>query len=664
MKRMVIAVILALSMTTAIAEEQVTHDWSATNHIPHFGDIDGDGIDDLLLQAKTSDYNSEVMLSLSKQTVSLPHALVDNKLALADINGDGFYDLFVVYPDENMARTFLGSAQGVQTKDTLDYTIWWLGWRENTPDFDFSVGDFNGDGRDDIFVRAQQPDQPHYLIYAGKKKFKSAKRINAKLTGENWHSDEYSVGVGNVDGDKGAELVRFNNLPGGIDENGQEVAGFRFSSQANHSYSPSKAKAGTTQSLVGVPAAPSNYPGNGGNSYKQYSITYSIPFDSVAGATYYELYESSTDSNYARKYSGSGTSANFAHYNWGYQYYKYKACNSAGCSGLSPWRRIYVYAGATPTNPEVSPLNVATNVNYTVSWTPAGGAVDGAVYTLYESVNGAFETAVYSVTRQTWQETSYSFTTSKSAGGSYRYRVLVCNPQVSCNSSSTVYQTVIAPNSPPTANADSMTLNQNSSADINVLSNDWDPEGQALTPMVYNTPSYGSATVIGNIVRYTPNTGYYGTDSFTYWLRDSQGAYSGLAQVSLTINANMVPPSLTRVASAKMLDYTVQWTTVNGATRYELQEQTNSGSWLTAHNGLVNSMAFTQPIIANYNYRVKACNAANVCSGWSVVLPAMSLKNTYTANDVLGTPILRSDKNTTVEKTKYSYPYGQQENKQ
>jgi hypothetical protein len=75
-------------------------------------------------------------------------------------------------------------------------------------------------------------------------------------------------------------------------------------------------------------------------------------------------------------------------------------------------------------------------------------------------------------------------------------------------------------------------------------------------------------------------------------------------------------------------------------------------------------MAFTKPIIADYNYRVKACDAANQCSGWSTTLPAMRLKNTYTANDVLGTPILRSDKNTAVEKTQYSYPFGQQENKQ
>ncbi|MCJ8273128.1 MAG: Ig-like domain-containing protein, partial [Psychrosphaera sp.] len=532
MKRMVIAITLALSMTAVIAEEQVTHDWSATNHIPHFGDIDGDGINDLLLQAKTSDHNSEVMLSLSKQTVSLPHALADNKLALADINGDGFFDLFVVYPGENMARTFLGSAQGVQTKDTLDYTIWWLGWREDTPDFDFSVGDFNGDGRDDIFVRAQQPDQPHYLIYAGKKKFKSAKRIKAKLTGENWHSDEYSVGVGNVDGDKGAELVRFNNLPGGIDENGTEIAGFRLSSQANHSYSPSKAKAGTTQSLVGVPAAPSNYPGNDGNSYKPMGYYYNIPFDSVAGATYYQLYERSNDSNYALVYSGTHTSTSLIHHNWGYQYYKYKACNSAGCSGLSPWRRIYVFAApGSPGGLSVSPVSVATNASYSVSWSASGGAVDGTVYTAYERLNNGAETVAYTVSRGHWSETSYSFSTARSIGGSYRYRVQACNPKVGCGGSAYAYLTVTAPNTAPIAYSDTATVNQNSFVDIAVLHNDWDAEGQMLTPSVYINPSHGSLSPNGNQIRYTPNANYSGSDTFYYRAVDSAGAYSGIASV-------------------------------------------------------------------------------------------------------------------------------------
>ena len=112
-----------------------------------------------------------------------------------------------------------------------------------------------------------------------------------------------------------------------------------------------------------------------------------------------------------------------------------------------------------------------------------------------------------------------------------------------------------------------------------------------------------------------------------------------------------------------MLEYSLQWTATSGATRYELYEQKNSGSWGLAYSGASTSMLFTQPIIANYDYLVRACNNTG-CTAWSAALPAMRLKNTYTANDLLGTPILRSDSNKVTEKTKYSYPFGQQENKQ
>ncbi|NQZ09585.1 MAG: Ig-like domain-containing protein [Algicola sp.] len=517
------------------------------------------------------------------------------------------------------------------------------------------VKDFDGDGRDDIFAQSKKISQQHTITYANKKgylKNKNSHKITAKITGVDWHGDDYSIGAGNIDDDKAVDLVRFNNASGGIDENGIIVQG-KAAATSNHSFAPGKNKASTTQSLVGAPATPTNYPGNGGNSYKPYNITYSIPFDSVSGATYYELYESSTDSNYALKYSGSGTSASFVHYNFGYQYYKYKACNSAGCSGLSPWRRIYVYTSATAKTPEVSPLNVATNVNYTVSWRPAGGAVDGAVYTLYESQNGAFETTVYSVTRQTWQETLYSFTTSRSVGGSYRYRVTVCNPQVSCTGSSSVYQTVIALNSAPIANADSIMLNQGSTVYINVVGNDWDAEGQTLTPVLYNLPAHGSTAIVNNHVRYTPYGNYYGTDSFTYWAQDTQGAYSGLTQVSLTINAVILTPAkptitLVNAATGRL---TLSWAAQANASKYTLQEafcgtSCNSLTWQTLAS---NTSALTLNRTVNsggiWAYRILACTSNYICSGYSDMATSQinRIPVVFIHSDLLGTPVAHTN---------------------
>ncbi|MCJ8273064.1 MAG: hypothetical protein MJK04_27150, partial [Psychrosphaera sp.] len=146
-------------------------------------------------------------------------------------------------------------------------------------------------------------------------------------------------------------------------------------------------------------------------------------------------------------------SASFNHYNYGYRYYKYQACNASGCSGLSPWRRMYIYTTPSePRNLSVSPFGVAEGTSYNVSWTPSSGAVDGKTYSVYESFNGGSQTLVSTKTRQHWSESSYTHSTSKGADGQYTYRVRACSPNASCSNFETVSQTVIEPvNTAPVA---------------------------------------------------------------------------------------------------------------------------------------------------------------------------------------------------------------------
>ncbi|NQZ07368.1 MAG: hypothetical protein HRT35_09435 [Algicola sp.] len=224
--------------------------------------------------------------------------------------------------------------------------------------------------------------------------------------------------------------------------------------QSLHSYTQSQS--GNTVSVVGAPATPSTYPGNGGNSYRPVALSYTIPYYSVSGATYYKLYESTTDSNYSEVYSGSQLSASFTHYSSGYRYYKYKACNSAGCSDLSPWRRMYIYGSpSNPKNLSITPLGVTEGTSYNVYWTPSGGAVDGTVYGIYEGFNGGSQTLVATRTRQHWSETSYSYSTSKQVDGDYTYSIQACSLNAGCSGMVTTTQTVIdAPepvNTAPTA---------------------------------------------------------------------------------------------------------------------------------------------------------------------------------------------------------------------
>ena len=49
-----------------------------------------------------------------------------------------------------------------------------------------------------------------------------------------------------------------------------------------------------------------------------------------------------------------------------------------------------------------------------------------------------------------------------------------------------------------------------------------------------------STGATSNTVTYTPNTGFSGTDTFTYKTTDGQGVSSNIATVTITVNATKI----------------------------------------------------------------------------------------------------------------------------
>jgi large repetitive protein len=73
----------------------------------------------------------------------------------------------------------------------------------------------------------------------------------------------------------------------------------------------------------------------------------------------------------------------------------------------------------------------------------------------------------------------------------------------------------------PNAVNDSATTPEGAAITINVLSNDTDPQNQALTVVSATDPPHGTATVNADgTIRYLPDAAYSGTDSFSYTVRD------------------------------------------------------------------------------------------------------------------------------------------------
>ncbi len=460
-----------------------------------------------------------------------------------DFNADGRQDLLAVSAQKQAHCLMHSGADGrLSIVQTLKKNV---KWGKNNTD-SLLIADYNGDGRDDITALSQHKNKKHYVIFSDDNGLLDTKHTatqGAKIADQDWDTDTHSVVIAGSE----AELVKLYNETGGIDENSIETAKANCSPNCGHqAYTVTTASTAMVYSVAAIPSTPSSYPGTSGSSYKPVYQTHDVTMPAVSGATYYQLYESThnstslaPDSSYQQVSSGSAQSVNRTPNSAGYRWYKYKACNSSGCSGLSPCRRLYVYGSAGyPNNLSISPTNINTNTNYTVSWTSASGAVDGTVYSLYEN-----EQLIYSVTRNHWSENSYSHTTASAAAGTLAYRVQACSPGVNCGPSRTVYQTVSQANSPPVATADTWSTNEDTPVYIPVKSNDSDANGDALTVTLYGSPSHGSVQLSGDSIYYSPTANFNGNDSFSYRVYDTSGAYSNVATVSVMVNPTNDTPT-------------------------------------------------------------------------------------------------------------------------
>jgi hypothetical protein len=86
----------------------------------------------------------------------------------------------------------------------------------------------------------------------------------------------------------------------------------------------------------------------------------------------------------------------------------------------------------------------------------------------------------------------------------------------------TVTVAVTAPNRPPVA-ADDVAYTRNKAIDIDVLANDSDPDGDSLAITLLTAPVAGTASIVGDVVRYAPPKGFRGSDTFRYTVSDGNG---------------------------------------------------------------------------------------------------------------------------------------------
>jgi VCBS repeat-containing protein len=146
-----------------------------------------------------------------------------------------------------------------------------------------------------------------------------------------------------------------------------------------------------------------------------------------------------------------------------------------------------------------------------------------------------------------------------SNGGNTFYRI-PAPPKITLNPGT--------PGAAPTAVADTYSTTPGTALSVavanGVLKNDTDPENNALTAAVATTTTKGKLTLNANgSFNYTPNSGFTGTDSFTYRANDGINL-SGLATVTINVTTTNAAPTGVADNFNATEDQTLSVTQANG----------------------------------------------------------------------------------------------------
>ena len=101
--------------------------------------------------------------------------------------------------------------------------------------------------------------------------------------------------------------------------------------------------------------------------------------------------------------------------------------------------------------------------------------------------------------------------------------------------------TVTVTNDPPVAQSDSAITDSGEPVLIDVLDNDSDPNGDALTLVSVSAANGGTTSIVGDQVRFEPEAGFIGSTTFSYTVQDAGGA-EATGQVTVVVAAPNTPP--------------------------------------------------------------------------------------------------------------------------
>ncbi|MFC7537996.1 Ig-like domain-containing protein [Sphingomonas sp. GCM10030256] len=228
------------------------------------------------------------------------------------------------------------------------------------------------------------------------------------------------------------------------------------------------------------------------------------------------------------------------------------------------------------------------SVNGGTNWSGVGPVSDSAALLLRSSdlvrfVPNGFSGTTASFIYRAWDQTSGQ------AGAKVGSTINGGETAFSSNSA-TAFLTVTPVNDAPVANPDTATTELAVPILMNVLANDSDVDGDALVITAAGGSANGVVTIEQNQVRYLPNPGVSGSDTFVYTVSDGAG---GTASATASITIGPGAPPVTIILDQ---DYGYGHYRVGGLPAHSTIDATGA-SWIVSNSANQNPDALTSYLV-------------------------------------------------------------------